>query len=307
MRWKKLGLLITPQPYPWMVSHVQNPFSEHIEGDLFRIHFAARDQQNRSRGGTAIVEISDHPKVIKIPDDPYLDLGPLGAFDDSGVMPSCIVHQDGKKYLYYTGWSRGYHVPFFFFIGLAISEDRGKTYQKYSLAPVLGRTPHTPFMTGAPWVIKENGIFRMWFSCCTRWEKLSEDAKPKHYYNIQYAESDNGIQWQTKGQVCVGLKKDEYAIGRPIVSKDHNGYNMWYSFRSSGETYRAGYAVSKDGLTWQRQDKKAGIETSQAGWDSTMICYPCPLDHKGKKYLLYNGGENYGETGAGLALLESES
>ena len=49
--------------------------------------------------------------------------GPLGAFDDSGAMGSCLVEHEGRKYLYYIGWSRGVTVPFYTFIGCAI--ERG--------------------------------------------------------------------------------------------------------------------------------------------------------------------------------------
>jgi hypothetical protein len=38
---------------------------------------------------------------------PTLDIGRLGAFDDAGGMPSCLVEADGRLYLYYTGWTLG--------------------------------------------------------------------------------------------------------------------------------------------------------------------------------------------------------
>ena len=59
---------------------------------------------------------------------PVLGLGELGAFDDSGVTSSCLVTHDGRKYLYYTGWTRGVTVPFYLFAGLAISSDGGQTF-----------------------------------------------------------------------------------------------------------------------------------------------------------------------------------
>ncbi len=36
-----------------------------------------------------------------------------------------------------------------------------------------------------------------------------------------------------------------------------------------------------------------------------MICYPFIFDHKGKRYMLYNGND-YGKTGFGLAVLENK-
>ena len=34
--------------------------------------------------------------------EPVLKLGQLGAFDDSGIMPTSIVTNNNKKYLYYN-------------------------------------------------------------------------------------------------------------------------------------------------------------------------------------------------------------
>jgi hypothetical protein len=78
---------------------------------------------------------------------------------------------------------------------------------------------------------------------------------------------------------------------------------MWYSYR--GESYRIGYAESHDGIQWTRRDEEAGIEVSDGGWDSEMICYPCVFDHEGQRYMLYNGN-GYGKTGIGLAVLEQK-
>jgi hypothetical protein len=78
---------------------------------------------------------------------------------------------------------------------------------------------------------------------------------------------------------------------------------MWYSLRRKNITYRIGYAESKDGIHWERKDNEAGIDVSENGWDSEMICYPAVIKVKGKTYLFYNGNNN-GVTGFGYAELE---
>ena len=71
---------------------------------------------------------------------------------------------------------------------------------------------------------------------------------------------------------------------------------MWFSYRSGdGTKYRIGYAHSLDGLKWDRKED-SGIDVSESGWDSEMICYPFVFNHKGKQYMLYNGND-YGRTG----------
>ena len=83
---------------------------------------------------------------------------------------------------------------------------------------------------------------------------------------------------------------------------------MWFCYRKivdyrDGEnSYQIGYAVSGDGKNWNRTDELSGVEKSQEGWDSKMICYPYITKIKDNYYMFYN--DNYfGQTGFGVALL----
>jgi hypothetical protein len=140
----------------------------------------------------------------------------------------------------------------------------------------------------------------MWYLSCTEW--LIENGTPKHKYHIKYAESLDGIEWKHRGDVAIDFKdSEEYAISRPSVMKDADRWRMWYSYR--GDRYRIGYAESSDGVSWTRLDGTAGIDASPSGWDSEMIEYPFVFDHRGSRYMLYNGND-YGRSGFGLAVLE---
>jgi hypothetical protein len=77
-----------------------------------------------------------------------LDLGPLGAFDDSGVNPSCIIHLNGQKYLYYIGWQRCERVPYMLFAGAAVETSSGQ-FKRVSSTPVLERIDREPFLRSA--------------------------------------------------------------------------------------------------------------------------------------------------------------
>jgi hypothetical protein len=119
---------------------------------------------------------------------------------------------------------------------------------------------------------------------------------------IKYAESENGIDWKREGKIALNFKDDsEYAMSRPFVIKEDGIYRMWYSYR--GAAYRIGYAESDDGINWERLDEKVGISVSKSGWDCEMVEYPFIFDHKGQRYMLYNGNK-YGLTGFGLAVQE---
>ena len=303
MKWIKKGLIFEPKGnFYWMLTHAAVPTADIIVGDLYRIYFATRDRDNRSYTAYIEIDIKNPKEILYISENPVLKPGALGTFDDSGAMVSLIVNHEGKKYLYYAGWNLGVTVPFRNSIGLAISQDGGKTFDKYSEGPIIDRNIIEPYFVGNPSVIIDENVWKMWYLSCVKW--VMENDKPKHYYHIKYAESKDGINWDRRGIVCIDFKsKEEYAISRPCVIKEDGTYKMWYSYRGGRDTYRIGYAESADGIMWERKDEEAGIDVSESGWDSEMICYPWVFEHKGKKYMLYNGN-SYGKTGFGYAILK---
>jgi len=284
-----------------MATHAAIPFADRGE-DQYRVYFSGRDEKGRAQIGYFEVDMANPKAILWVSDRPVIGLGPMGSFDDNGVTSSWVVNHNGKKYQYYTGWSLGVTVPFYFYIGLAVSEDGGKSFHKISNAPVLERNEIDPYLTASPCVLIEDGVWRMWYVSGTKWE--IENNQPKHYYHIKYTESFDGLHWDKKDIVCIDYQSpDEHAISRPCVIKENGIYKMWYSHR--GKSYRIGYAESKDGIEWERKDEEVGIDVSESGWDSEMIEYPYVFDHDGNRYMLYNGN-GYGSTGIGLAVLEEK-
>lgn len=300
--WKKLGRIFAGTDLPWMTSHAQNPLPEAMGGGRFRVHFAARDAQNRSRGGAFEFDPRRPFDILAVSDAPSIDLGELGAFDDCGVMPSSIVTRGETQFLYYTGWSRAVEVPFSFHVGLATSRDGGRTFLRRSRAPVLGRNEHDPFITGAPFVVVEGDRWRMWYVSATRWER-QPNGVPRHFYTIKHADSQDGIHWNTSDHLCLPFASGEYALARPVVFIQDGRYQMWFSWRAEGTTYRVGTAVSDDGLTWERRGTPEGLDVSPSGWDAEMLCYAHPFTCDGVRYVLYNGND-YGRSGIGIAVWE---
>jgi hypothetical protein len=261
------------------------------------LFYSSRDAQGRSHIGRATLA-GDLDGEPVFEEEPVLSPGELGAFDDSGVTTGCIVEDGDAVNLYYSGWTRGQTVPFYFYVGCARSTDGGRTFSRMSPAPVLERNEVDPYLTASPWILVESGLWRMWYVSGTGWEV--RDGAPRHRYHIKYAESRDGVAWSREGHVCIDLRdEDEYAIARPTVLHDGDRYRMWYCSR--GDAYRLGYAESADGLTWDRRDERAGLEPAPAGWDSEMICYPAVYERNGRRFLLYNGN-GYGATGIGLAV-----
>lgn len=297
MAWAKHGRIIEPRGQaPWIVTHAALPAVLDVDGQQ-RVYFSSRDATNRSHIGYATLDLVRPDVAAEFPPAPVLSPGALGTFDDAGVTMSCVVAADERLFLYYTGWSLGVSVPFYLHAGLAVSDDGGVTFHRPSMAPLLDRVDVDPFLTASPWVMRDDGHWRMWYVSGTAWEASPEG--PQHRYHIKYAESSDGVTWRRDGRVCLDYALPaEHAFGRPCVVREGDVYRMWYCVR--GAHYLMGYAESPDGLTWTRRDDTYVLAPSAEGWDASMIAYPVVHDVAGRRVLLYNGND-YGRTGIGLA------
>lgn len=301
MKWQKRGLIYAPGGDLWWARSYATIPTACLQDDVIRVYFAALDENKFGRIGFVDLDLDDPGRILAQPREPILDLGLPGTFDDSGVNPSCVVDVGGQKYLYYIGWQRCERVPYLLFAGLAISED-GVTFRKVFSTPILDRIPAEPFLRSATAVIYDNGSFQVWYVSGIGWTEVNGTPYPS--YVIRSAHSLDGIHWTRHENVSIAFEdKDEFGFGRPWVIKDQGTYKMWYSIRSRTAPYRIGYAESSDGLNWKRKDAETGIERSGDGWDSEMICYPCVVDVREKRYMFYNGNR-HGATGFGYAVCE---
>jgi hypothetical protein len=297
--WTKRGRLIaTPTGQPWAYSHAMLPTVETLADGHMTLLYSPRDEQGRAYVARAHIEIATDGTLTLLAHDPdpVLAPGSLGAFDDSGTTAACAVERNGDMLLYYGGWTRGVSVPFYAYAGLAIRPSGKRDFQRVSLAPLLERNAVDPYISSTPWVMVDEGVWRMWYSSCVRWEKI--EGKSCHFYHVRYAESADGVNWKREGKVAVDFEDpSEVAISRPCVVHDEDCYRMWFAVR--GEHYRLGYAESHDGLVWERDDSRAGLEPSPGEWDSETA-YPAIFDYHGVRYLLYSG-VGYGLGGIGYA------
>lgn len=303
MKWKKKGRIFLPNnQYSWVKTHGMLPVADNIGRDLFRIYFSGRDELNISRIGYIEIDINTPNKILYLSEEPVLDIGKLGTFDDNGVSPTWIHNQGNKKYLYYFGWNKGSKVRAAEVSGLAISTDNGKTFTRYSKAPIIDRSDMEPYtILVISCILIENGIWRMWYDSADEW---INDQLPK--YNIKYAESKDGINWKREGLVSVDYHYEgESRVSRASILKDNGIYKMWYCYAIKNGGYRMGYAESADGYKFKRMDHAVGIDPSKSGWDSEMQCYPYVFNHEGQIYMLYCGND-YGKTGFGIATLIKE-
>ena len=300
MKWKKLGKIFEFKSINNdLMTHASNPLAVHLKDDIFRVFFSGRNKDNKSSVG--FVDLDIFTKEIKyISSETTFKYGEKNSFYSHGVSIGCIYTIDSKDYILFMGWQIRDGEHWKGEIGRLLLENND----------TLTLEPKNAFMVcddedkvslSYPWVIYDEGIYKMWYGSTNSWS--SQNGEMVHV--IKYATSTDGETWEKHGLAIpfeIGIAQ---AFSRPTVFKDDDGYHMWFSYRSGdGTKYRIGYAHSSDGLNWDRK-KDSGIDVSPDGWDSEMICYPFVFEHKGKRYMLYNGN-GYGKTGFGLAVLEQD-
>lgn len=300
MEWEKKGLIYCPNgEHEWEKDTFMTPHARLIEPGVVRIWGGVRDGHGVSRIKYIDVAEKNPSEVLYVSDKPALDVGRDGCFDDNGVILGDIIAVNNKLYLYYVGFQHVQKVKFYAFSGLAISENGGCTFERYSEVPILDRSPQGRFGRCIHTVLNENNIFKCYYAVINDWKIINNIPYP--IYNIWYTTSRDGIHFSQEDTcLCVDVEGDEYRIGRPKVYTTETGYEMYYTRDMVPKDYVVGYATSKDGINWIRDDKKAGLEKSQYGWDSKMACYPVKLLLSDGEYMFYNGN-GMGKTGVGYA------
>jgi len=140
---------------------------------------------------------------------------------------------------------------------------------KHSRDPVLGGGLGKCFDVS---VLKEGDVYRMWFS----W-------RPKK--SVALVESKDGVRWG-KPLIVLGPngKTDwEDDINRPVVLKNGDRYQMWYTGQARGRSW-IGHATSLDGKKWNRQSARP-VLAAEKPWEKVAVMCPHVLfDEKAKLY-----------------------
>jgi len=301
MRWKKLGLLYSPQStHPKLSSHAANPLAVSMGGDVYRIFFSGRDDQNRSSVGFVDVDIMKRT-VRYVHDKPVFEHGPEASFYSHGVSIGSCYEADGHRYILFMGWQcpKGQHWRGD--IGRLRLKDDCSSMELDVNGPFISSDALDQVSLSYPWVLRERDRYRMWYGSTLTWDAGNGEM----LHVIHHATSVNGHDWTRLGLAIPYAIGKAQAFSRPTVVVDREGYHMWFSYRSGqpNHTYRIGYAHSASGEHWQLRLADTGIDIAESGWDSEMIEYPFVFAHKDQRFMLYNGN-GHGRTGFGLAVLE---
>jgi hypothetical protein len=294
--WEKKGKIFSKH-------HSQVPVVDEYD-DFYRIYYSTRINK-KSNPLYIDVDKQNPSKILYEHNEPILKLGSPGSFDWAGIMPTDILNYNGKKYLYYIGWSLRQDVPYHNNLGLAISDDNGKTWNKFSNGPIFHTNHIETGYIGTVEILIENGIWKMWYLSCRDW--LEHDGKMEPTYDIKLATSFNGIDWTPRGITCIPLKNNEGGISSCRIIKNNENYSMWYSVRNiidyrdnPKNSYRIKKSKSNDGIVWEHDDNIELDISEESDWDNIMVCYPFIIENKNNLIMFYNGNK-FGETGIGYA------
>lgn len=296
--WNKEGIIFKPtnNGQNWMSSHGYIPTPYLINKDVIRIFVSFLDTYKVGRIGFIDVSVKNPKEILNISKSPILDIGEDGSFDDNGVTPISIIKVKEKIYLYYVGWQLSYKIRYFLFMGLAISQDNGESFQRISRVPILDRSNEESLIRTALTVVQDNGVFKGIYAGGDSTILLGDKIVPT--YAFKYVESKDGIIWPTFGETILQpIKGKEFGFGRPFILKEEGIFKMWYSVRNINEGYRIGYAESADLKHWNRLDEKIKFISDEITlYDNQMMAFASVVRTKYGSYMFYNGN-NYGEDG----------
>lgn len=177
--------------------------------------------------GRTFVKYSDGPLLDRSLEEPIFNTAP------------CVLCDAGVWKMWYvscTGWIKGtdrmepiYNIQYASSVnGIDWIKDKSKPCIDYkTLDEAIGR----------PWVIKEDGIYKMWYSYR---KSLDYRANRENSYKIGYAESVNGTDWERKDNL-VGIKFSETGWDSQMmcynsVFKENGKLYMLYNGNSFGKT-----------------------------------------------------------------------
>jgi hypothetical protein len=318
MKWQKLGKIFDPADYVLVTGrghYAQSPQAL-VFADRVRVYFSTRtsDAAGKYLSHISFVDFDKTLRQIKgLAKSTVIPLGGFGCFDEHGIFPMNVVRHANAILAYTSGCSRRVSVPVDTAIGLAFSRDEGMTFEKVGTGPILGASLHEPFLVGDPFVAVFGDVYHMWYIYGLRWLDHCPEGQPQRVYKIAHAISRDGTSWSRESRpIIVDRLNPDECQALPTVIEHKGAYHMYFCYREATgfrdartRGYRIGYAWSTDLVAWTRDDRAAGIELSDTGWDSEMMCYPHVFHCDDEAFMLYNGNE-FGRHGFGVARLCQE-
>lgn len=225
----------------------------------------------------------------KSADNPVLNLGAGGNWDDYHVWDSSVLPAAGDGYQMWYSGSDGSTYR----IGYATWNGVSENWQKWNKTggPVLDRGPGGSWDDArirSPSVLYLDGVYHMWY-----------DGYDGSHRRIGYATSTDGLTWEKyncDGGPVLDLggsgEWDDHVVGNPSVLYDGAGFHMWYAGHDGSRWLGIGYATSVDGIVWTKHDGNGGpvLERGSGGeWDDDGVFSPAVLTTASGYEMWYTG------------------
>jgi len=184
---------------------------------------------------------------------PVVVAGSCGGADAAQSSNPCVLREDERFRMWYQGKSKQGALS----VCYAESLD-GVAWQvrpEAVLAPLAAggyrygyQQPHVLYDRGL-------GIFRMW---CAKHE--ANNAM------IAYAESNDGISWVVRDENVLAPVQpwEGIRVYYPFVEQRRDELEMWYTGRRIGQLWAIGRAMSRDGISWQRDPANPQLPTRES-------------------------------------------
>lgn len=312
MIFQKKGMICNSETFkdiPWYAKNIMKPVAYYMEDkERLRLYVTLCDSENIGRIGYLDVNPENPKEILDYSRTPCIDIGEDGKFDSHGCVSACIYEEDGKMYMYYSGYGTGVDVPYVISSGCAVCVDADKKiFEKLNHSEaVLKPTSDERYFRGNPYVLKTGEQYGMWYVGGDDW--ITTDKGKKPLYNIKYVQSENKMRWDSqKAEISLDLLSNNDNSGGSIgiIWQDREEYKMLLSIRYLSEGYRLAYAVSRDGIHFSLATDGVQLIGEDSDWDKEMQCFPYLFRYKGKTYLFYVGN-HYGIGGLGYAELIKE-
>ncbi len=240
-----------------------------------------------------------------------LDVGAAGSFDSAWATCPTVLHVNGMYRMWFSSVYDSKMGPGG--IGSAESADGIQWRRLNRGRPVLGLGPEGAFDDGqvmGPEVHFDGALYRMWYTGMSRIRHASGFG----HYRIGLATSRDGIEWrrENRGRPVLDVgpagSPDEVQAATPSIVKQRDGYRMWYAAWSPKWSHTVCVAVSRDGISWTRENRRQPVSGLYEGGaygpavcglnDGYLLLYmPLSRDRKG----LYGATSRDGIAWRGLA------
>lgn len=142
-----------------------------------------------------------------------------------------------------------------------------------------GRTPGEETFRFQPFVLRENGLYKMWYAV---------GHLPK--YKIAYATSKDGLHWNIQDYLDL---PEEYDAHDPSILKEGDRYILYFASREKTSTIRIFRIESDDGIHFDRSTLKEILSPTDV-WDQNGASTPYVLKENNSYYLFYSGMGQWG-------------